>query len=188
MPAAPERTARPFRDTLLAVLGAAAVAAAAQLAFDLPGTDVPQTAQTFAVLVVGGLYGPGRGAAALAVYLLAGTVGLPVFAGGASGLDALLGPTGGFLIAFVPAAALAGWAAGGERPRALVHLTAAMLGGHGLILLGGAARLAPLVGAEATWASGIEPFLAGAVAKSVSAAIVVACARRLSGLGACRAT
>ncbi|HEX7037348.1 MAG TPA: biotin transporter BioY [Pseudomonadales bacterium] len=190
MRAAPEPAARrnPFREGLLAVLGAAAVAAAAQLAFDLPGTDVPQTAQTFAVLVVGGLYGPGRGAAALAIYLLAGAVGLPVFADGAAGIDALLGPTGGFLIAFVPAAALAGWAAGYARPRTLVHLTAAMLGAHGLILFVGATRLALLVGAEAAWTSGVAPFLAGAAAKSVAAAIVVACARRLSGLGACRAT
>lgn len=56
----------------------------------------------------------------------------------------------------------------------------------GLVAVLGAAAVA--AGAEGAWSNGIEPFLTGALVKSVAAAIVVACARRLSGLGACRAT
>ena len=90
------------------VVGAAAVALAAQVAVRLPFTVVPLTLSPLAVLVVGDLLGAGGGAAALVLYLAAGAAGLPVFAGGAAGAIHLLGPTGGYLLAFPVAAAVTG--------------------------------------------------------------------------------
>jgi biotin transport system substrate-specific component len=82
------------------------VSVAAQVVVPLPLTPIPFTLQPLAVLVVGGVLGARRGAAALALYLAMGLVGLPVFAAGGSGIARLMGPTGGYLLAFPAAAAL----------------------------------------------------------------------------------
>ena len=94
---------------LLAVLGfALATTVAARVAVPLPGTAVPFTLQVAAVLLAGVVMGPRFGAASQAVYVMAGFVGLPVFMAG-GGPAYLLGPTGGYLIAFPAAAAVAGF-------------------------------------------------------------------------------
>lgn len=178
-----------LRNAVIGFAGAATVAAAAQFHFTVPGTGIPQTGQTLAVLAVGGLCGAWRGGAAVLAYLLGGALGLPLFADGGSGLAALTGPTGGFLLGFVPAAVVAGRAGGAvlrleHWTSQLLMLSATMLAAHGVILLCGWGRLALLIGYLAAWQTGVEPFLPGALMKSVSAAIVVACGRRLSGLGA----
>lgn len=84
-----------------------ATALAAQIKIPVPGTVVPATLQTAVVLLAGLRLGAGRGALSQAVYVAAGALGLPFFAG-ASGAAALFGPTGGYLLGFV----LAAWAAG----------------------------------------------------------------------------
>src|SRR5258705_5199125 len=81
-------------------------ALAAQIA--IPIGPEPITGQTFAVLLTGALLGSRLGAAALIAYLVEGAVGLPFFAGGSSGLAHLLGPTGGYLVAFPAAAFITG--------------------------------------------------------------------------------
>ena len=91
----------PLRALIAAIAGAAFVAIGAQIAVPLPGTPVPVTFQVPAVLIVGGLLGLRLGAASMATYLLAGVAGLPVFAPvGAFGIARLIGPTGGYLLAF----------------------------------------------------------------------------------------
>ncbi len=92
----------------LSLGGAALLAQSARWAIPLPFTDVPVTLQVFFVLMAGGLLGFRWGAATVLEYLLLGLAGLPVFAGGRAGVVALLGPTGGYLIGFVAAAALVG--------------------------------------------------------------------------------
>ncbi len=86
-------------DVLLVVLGSALVALSAQLSVALPPSisPVPVTGQTFAILLVGALYGSKRGVATVLAYLAEGLVGLPVFAGGSGGAHHLLGPTGGYV-------------------------------------------------------------------------------------------
>ena len=97
-------------NSLLVVAGSLFVALCAQISLPMPFSPVPVTGQTFAVLLLGASLGARRSAAALAVYLLEGALGLPVFApGGAPGLARLLGPTGGYLLAFPAASFLAGW-------------------------------------------------------------------------------
>jgi len=88
------------------------VALCARITIPLPFTPVPLTAQNFGVLLVGLMLGSKRGFAALALYLAEGAVGLPVFspsALGLSGIAQILGPTGGYLLAYPFVAALAGF-------------------------------------------------------------------------------
>lgn len=93
------------------------VALAARVALPLPFTPVPLTLQNFAVLLVGLLLGRRAGFAALVLYLAEGAAGLPVFSPtGPGGIAQLLGPTGGYLVAYPMVAYLAGWIA--ERDRA----------------------------------------------------------------------
>src|SRR4029078_12080848 len=87
------------------------VAACARIYIPLPGTPVPLTVQNFAVLLVGLALGPWRGFAALALYLIEGASGLPVFSPtGPGGIAQLIGPTGGYLMAYPFVAALTGYA------------------------------------------------------------------------------
>jgi biotin transport system substrate-specific component len=171
------------RSVLAVLIAAALVWVAATLTFPLPGTSVPQTAQTLAVLVAGAWLGPWRGGLAMVVYLIAGAAGLPVFAGGAAGTGALAGPTGGFLVGFVPGAALAGLASSVlERPHAmavrLVALVLLMLAAHLIILLCGWVRLTASVGPLAALHTGVLPFLGGAMAKALAAAALAWLVRR----------
>ena len=156
----------------------AVVAVSAQVAVPLPLSPVPMTLQPLAVLVVGAMLGPRRGSTALVLYLLIGALGAPVFApGGAPGAARLIGPTGGYLLAFPIAAAIAGWSA--ARPgvvRLVLGLALAMVAIHA----GGFAWLA-LLGGEATRAFevGFVPFLTGDLLKIGLAALIVLAGSRL---------
>ena len=131
----------------LLTAGVAALVAGAWMS--VPFYPVPLTMQTLAVLVVGGLLGPRLGVAAVLAYLALGLAGAPVFHGGVAGPAVLLGPTGGYLLGFVPAAFVVGLFAQRAR-RTPVHaaptpLTAEGAGRHrarGVLLLAGGAVLA----------------------------------------------
>ena len=100
---------RLVRELVLLLLGTVFLALLARIEIRLePFSPVPITGQTLGVLLIGALYGPWRGALCLLAYLGEGAAGLPVFAGGASGWAVLVGPTGGYLIAFPVAAAIVG--------------------------------------------------------------------------------
>jgi biotin transport system substrate-specific component len=153
-------------------LAALLVSVAAQVVVPLPLTPIPFTLQPLAVLVVGGVLGARRGAAALALYLAMGLVGLPVFAAGGSGLVRLMGPTGGYLLAFPVAAAVTGLIAG-ARP-GLVRALFACAVGMVVIHVGGTAQLAALGGdAGAAYRLGFVPFLTGDLLKIGLAAAVM---------------
>ncbi len=167
--AAPARTLRQSLAVGIAVL---IVAASAQAVVPVPFNPVPMTLQPLAVLAVGGLLGPASGAVALAVYLGLGMLGLPVFAAGSSGFVHVLGPTGGYLLAFPAAAAVAGHAADGRGGilRALLFCTLAMA----VIHLGGTAHLAMLGGDPArAFRLGFVPFFSGDLLKVGLAAGVI---------------
>ena len=157
----------------LVVAGAALlVAASAQVAVPVPMSPVPMTLQPLAVLVVGGALGARGGGAALALYLAMGLLGLPVFAGGGAGVARLLGPTGGYLLAFPAAAAVAGLLAGPAATVARVLLACAA--GMVVIHLGGVAQLALLGGDPGlAFRMGFVPFLTGDLLKIGLAAAVI---------------
>src|SRR3712207_2155280 len=110
-------TVRRLNEVRLPAIGAvafaAALAAASQIAIPLPGTPVPITLQPLVVVLAGLLLGPRAAAASMVTYLAAGALGLPVFAPvGAPGVARLVGPTGGYLLAYPAAAVVAavlGW-------------------------------------------------------------------------------
>ena len=160
-----------FRWPLALALGAAVVALSAQVVVPLPVSPVPLTLQGLAVILVGGMLGSTAGAGAMAVYLAAGAIGLPVFAGGAGGLARLLGPTGGYLLAFPVAAALVGRVGRrGSPARCLAGAALGMLAIHA----GGVAQLTLLGGsAERAVEWGFLPFLVVDSLKVLAAALVL---------------
>ena len=101
------------RNLMLAVGGSLLLWASARL--QVPFYPVPMTMQTFVVLMIGAAYGWRLGAATVALYLLQGALGMPVFAGTPEkgiGLAYMAGPTGGYLVGYVAAAAVTGALAG----------------------------------------------------------------------------
>lgn len=164
----------------LVIGGSLLIALAAQVAIPLP--FVPITGQTYAVLVVGAALGR-LGAASVALYVLEGAAGLPVFApGGAPGLARLLGPTGGYLIGFVAAAFVVGWLVERGWDRRLLATLAAMLAAEVAIYAFGLAWLARFVPAERVLDAGLTPFIGGDLVKVLLAAATVRAARSVHAL------
>jgi len=151
-------------DAALVAGGSLLVALAAQVTIRLPFSPVPVTGQTLAVLLVGALLGSRRGAASMLAYLVEGLIGLPVYAGGASGLAYAMGPTGGYLVGFVAAAFVTGWLAERGWDRRAGTTALAMLAGNVTIYAFGLPWLAIYVGRQAA-ALGLLPYIVGDVAK-----------------------
>ena len=158
---------------LAVVVAAAAMAAGAAVAIPLPGSSVPITLQTLAVLGAGAVLGSRDGELAVALYILCGVLGLPIFARGASGLETLLGPSGGFLLGFVAGAWFLGYLTPPKGPIRWWRSFLDFLLGHGVILVAGGFWLAGDSGFERAWKVGVLPFLPGAVLKSAAAAALL---------------
>jgi biotin transport system substrate-specific component len=166
----------PARGRALTALGvagfAAALAAASRVAIPIPGTPVPLTLQPLVVVLAGLSLGPAAGAASMLLYIAAGVAGLPVWAPmGLPGAARLLGPTGGYILAYPVAAFVAGWLA--TRATSLATRSVAAVAGVVVLLLGGLAQLAILTGSVTTAvALGAHPFVALDVVKGVLAAVL----------------
>jgi len=165
------------RWPLAIVSGAVIVALAAQVAIPVPFSPVPMTLQGLAVILVGGLFGGLAGSGAMALYLVAGAFGAPVFSAGGSGLPWLFGPTGGYLLTFPVAAMVT--ARLGERGR-FGHSLVAALAGMLVIYIGGWAQLALLTGdPRAAVTLGVIPFIGQDLLKVFIAALVLWRAHRI---------
>jgi len=126
-----------FWDSPLKVLLAAAfIALVAPIEVGIPfgSMEIPFTLQSFVIVLVGMMLGPGRGMLAVALYLLAGALGLPVFAEGSAGWEHLFGPTGGFLWGFIPTAGLAGYLTQRNPSNNLLSIALTWLVSHALLL------------------------------------------------------
>ncbi|MER8430269.1 biotin transporter BioY [Mesorhizobium caraganae] len=134
---------------------------------EVPMVPVPVTMQTFAVTLIGALYGWRLGAITIAAWLVEGAVGFPVLAGGAAGASHFVGPTGGYLFAFPLVGALVGWLAerGWNGSRVLLAFAAMVLGNLACLVLG-TAWLAVMIGLEQAITFGFLPFLVGGLLKS----------------------
>jgi biotin transport system substrate-specific component len=173
------------RQAVLAVLGSLLLWASAKV--QVPMWPVPMTMQSFVVLVIGMAYGARLGAATVALYLVEGAAGLPVFAGTPErgiGLAYMMGPTGGFLVGFLIVAWLMGWLAERGWDRTLPRTVAALAVGTVLLFVPGVVWLAVLIGWSKAIAAGLTPFLAGSVVKlAVAAALLPAASRALAASG-----
>jgi biotin transport system substrate-specific component len=163
-------------------LMAAVTAVAAQITIPLPFSPVPFTMQVLAVILSGLLLGPRYGALAQAIYVLIGAVGVPVFANFTGGLGIVLGPTGGYLISYPLAAAIAGLAApaarNAVRRQALLISVAAGTAALTVIYAIGASWLAVQSGLplSVALAQGVIPFVPLDLVKVALAALVATAA------------
>jgi biotin transport system substrate-specific component len=171
-----QAASRTARFAALAIGGTLALAISAKT--QVPFYPVPMTLQTLVVLLIGAAFGARLAAATVALYLAEGLLGLPVFAGALAGPAYMAGPTGGFLVGFLFAAALVGWLAERGWDRSLGLLLAAMTLGHAVIFAFGLGWLGSLIGAEKAWALGFAPFFAATVVKTLLAWALVAAAWR----------
>jgi biotin transport system substrate-specific component len=168
------------RDVALVVGAAAFVGLLAQISIHLSFTPVPITGQTLGVLLAGTALGWRRAAAAMALYAVAGVAGVPWFAGLSSGY---VSASFGYVLGFFLAATLCGYLAERGADRSVLKSVPAMIAAEVVIYAVGMTWLALdlHLGASATIAAGLTPFLVGDAVKAAIAAGLLPVAWRLAG-------
>ena len=170
------------RDVLLVAAGALLTAACAQISIKIPGSPVPLTGQTFAVVLVGAGLGAGRGGLSMLLYVVLGLF-LPVYASGDQGTGVLFGSSGGYLFGFI----LAAWAMGliAERGGDRRVLSAALAFAIGQLLIFGVGVPWLKLDTSQSWGwaihEGFEIFILGGVIKAALAGVLMPAAWRLLG-------
>ncbi len=159
-----------LHDAVAVVVASLFIAVCAQIEIHLPFTPVPLSGGTLGVLYAGALLGSRRGAAAVGLYLLEGSAGLPVFSGGSAGFAHLLGPTGGYLAGFPVGAFVTGFLAERGWDRTPARAFGAMLAGSVPIFALGLLGLSRFVPGSTLLAQGLWPFLPGDLLKSALSA------------------
>ena len=153
------------------VVGGAALMALSSRAV-LPLAPVPVTAQTFAVLLLAGLLGRQMAVSSVLTFLAAGAMGVPVFAHG-GGLAYLLGPTGGYLLGFLPAAWIVGHLAEKGWRRRPLRCVLMLLLGDAVLFAFGLAWLSALIPAGGLLRAGLLPFIPGEAVKIALAGLIL---------------
>ena len=169
---------------VLVVLGIAALAISAKIKIPVWPSPVPVTMGTFAVLTIGTAYGPRMGLATILGYMLVGALGFDVFANsssGATGIEYMMGSTGGYLVGFVLATLALGYAARRGWDRNVVMMAIAMFVGSLIIYVPGVMWLAHLYSWENAFAWGVTPYLIGDAMKLALAARVVPAVWKMVG-------
>jgi biotin transport system substrate-specific component len=166
------------KQIAIVVSASAVIAVCARLVLPMPFTPVPLTLANFGVLLVGLTLGSKRGFAAAALYLGWGAMGLPVFSpGGLGGIAQLLGPTGGYLLAYPVVAFVAGWLAERGTPSFARNVLAGVVA-EVVLFASGIIWLQIVTGSwQRAIAFGLAPFIFAEIIKTMLAA---AAARKLS--------
>lgn len=159
-----------LRDGMLVLVGTMLLALSAKI--QIPFYPVPMTMQSLVVMMIGAAYGWKLGGLTILAYLAEGALGLPVFASGA-GLAYMMGPTGGYLLGFVAAAAVTGYLAERGWTKSVLGTLAAMTIGHAVIFLFGFGWLASLIGASKAYLGGVAPFYAATLFKTLLGAALL---------------
>ncbi len=170
------------RNVVLVALGVLFTALLAQVSVPVPGSPVPITGQTLAVVLTAASLGPVRGVAVQAFYILAALVGLPFYSEASGGVDVVFGATGGYVVGFIPAAWLIGMAARRGMDREPLKAAPLFVAGQAVIFAVGVPWLALSAGMSAGQAldAGFYPFILGGLVKAVVAAGVLGGAWRLA--------
>ena len=171
-------------NTIALMIGFALLtAAAAQIRFPVPGTPVPITGQTFAVLLAGAALGSRAGAGSQAIYWVMGAIGLPFFTGAQGGWEVATGATGGYLLGFVVAAWVVGALAERGQDRTVASAIPAFLAGNAVIYLFGVPWLMASVESidtmTAALIAGFTPFVIGDIIKVTLAGLLLPAAWKL---------
>ena len=170
------------RNATLMVFGFCLLTLSAKI--QVPFWPVPMTMQTFVVLVIGMAYGRRLGSATVLAYLIAGASGLPVLAGTPErgiGLLYMMGPTGGFLVGFLVAAAVVGYLGDRGWDRSFLATAAAMIVGQAIISFAGVVWLANSFGVPKAIEVGFMPFLASSALKTVLGIVAMPLVWKLIG-------
>jgi biotin transport system substrate-specific component len=158
-------------------------AAAAQFWIQIPGTPVPITGQTFAVLLSGAALGSWAGAGSMAIYWIMGAIGLPFYTEASGGWDAATGATAGYLVGFVMAAWVVGALAERGQDREVWSAIPAFLAGNAVIYAFGVTWLylsvESITTVNAALTAGFTPFVIGDLIKIVAAGLLLPLAWRL---------
>lgn len=173
--------ARLVSNIVTVVLGTLLITICAKI--NVPVWPVPVTLQSFAIAALAAAFGLRIGVATVALYLLEGAFGLPVFAGASAGIPYLMGPTGGFLLGFLVMAAIIGYAADKGASGKPLALFGAMLVGDAVLFVLGFTWLLLMAG-QAQWidqtnvvasafAKAVQPFIVWDILKMALAALTV---------------
>jgi len=169
--------------TVLMVGFALLTAFAAQIVIPVPGTPVPITGQTFAVLLAGAALGARAGAGSQLIYWIMGAAGLPFYAEASGGWSVATGATGGYLFGFVVAAAAIGYLAERGQDRKVSTAVPAFLAGNAIIYLFGVPWLIVAVPAidslTTALIAGFVPFVVGDLIKIIAAGLLLPAAWKL---------
>lgn len=170
------------RDAVLVAAGVLFTATLAQVSIPVPGSPVPITGQTLAVVLTAASLGPARGVAVQAFYILATLVGLPFYSEAGGGHEVVFGATGGYVLGFIPAAYLIGLAARHGADRKTRKALPLFVAGQAVIFAVGLPWLAVSAGlsAQATLDAGFYPFILGGIVKAALAATLLPAAWRLA--------
>jgi len=177
---AAHRSQSVVRKALTVVAASLLIALSARIS--VPFFPVPMTMQTLMILGIGLALGRRLGVAAVALYLVEGALGLPVFAGTPEkgiGLAYMIGPTGGYLLGFLLAVGLVGWLAEKGCDRRIGLALVAALAGSAIIYVPGLLWLGAVVGWDKPvleW--GLYPFILGDLTKAALAALIFPAAFR----------
>lgn len=161
------------KPMIYASLFAALAAIGAFVKIPIPLSPVPITLQVLFVLLAGLVLGSRWGGKSMLVYIILGIIGIPVFSGGSSGIGVILGPTGGYLIGFVPGAFITGLIT--ERfGRSVYAAFSAMIAGLAAIYLFGMIQLSLVANLSIHEAAlvGVLPFLIGDSIKMIAALVI----------------
>lgn len=147
------------------LLGSVLLALTAQISIPLWFSPVPISLAPTMAVFLGIVMGPKKGALAAALYLLEGAVGLPVFTFGRATIAHLIGPTGGYLVGYLPSAFLAGLIV--QKGQTPLRVLVALILGHLPLYMTGVPHLAQFVGWDRALVAGCYPFLPGCLLKSL---------------------
>ena len=172
-----------LRYVIHPLLGAGLIALCAQVSLEIPGAEVPITLQTLAILCLAFWLEPVRAGLAIGYYLLAGAIGLPVFAEAGYGWERLIGPSVGFFLGFGVAMVWVSMRYRAKRVTRFLFLKifSLFLMGHIIILGLGWIGLAWHIGSEGLWERTFVPLLPGLLIKSFAGSLLIMLGRvRLS--------
>jgi biotin transport system substrate-specific component len=162
----------------IAFIMSAVLMLAALSRITIPLLPVPVTGQTLGVLLMGMMLGRKRALAAILSYLALGIIGFPVFAAGSFGIATLVGPTGGYLLGFIPAAYILGFLGDKGWYNKAYTAIAALVIGHTIVFTFGLLWLANFTGWNAVLTTGFVPFVPGAVIKTLVAFALIPIIKR----------
>ena len=151
----------------LILTGTVFLAVMAQISIPIPGSPVPLTGQTLGVLLLGTAYGAGLGFSTIAFYLLMGMAGAPIFSSGTSGIERIVGPTGGYLVGMLISSLVLGALAGRKWDQKIRTVIPTMIIGNSIIFAVGLFWLYQYTGQSWSWTleKGFTPFIFGEILK-----------------------